>query len=66
MYFPLLYWQSLDEAGITFDKFILLNIPDEVLIERVSGRRIDPETGKIYHLVYNPPESDEIKVSRAP
>jgi len=54
-------FQSLSDAGLVFDKFVLLDVPDEVLIDRVSGRRIDPETGKIYHLTFNPPESDEIK-----
>ena len=31
-----------------------------MLIERVVGRRLDPISGKIYHLKYSPPESDEI------
>jgi hypothetical protein len=29
-------------------------------VERVVGRRLDPVTGKIYHLKYSPPESKEI------
>ena len=36
-------------------KAILLEVPDEVLIERVTGRRLDPETGKIYHMTFSPP-----------
>jgi adenylate kinase len=35
-------------------------VPDEVLIERVVGRRLDPVSGKIYHLKYSPPENAEI------
>jgi adenylate kinase len=35
-------------------------VPDEVLIERVVGRRLDPVSGKIYHLKYSPPETAEI------
>ena len=31
-----------------------------MLIERVVGRRLDPISGKIYHLKYSPPESEEI------
>ncbi|KAL0220476.1 hypothetical protein RCL1_000330 [Eukaryota sp. TZLM3-RCL] len=34
--------------------FIDLVVPDEVLIERISGRRLDPETGHIYHLLHKP------------
>eukprot|EP00951_Prasinocladus_malaysianus_P007736 scaffold55488_cov33-Prasinocladus_malaysianus.AAC.2 len=30
-------------------------VPDDILIERVVGRRMDPETGKIYHMKYFPP-----------
>jgi len=31
---------------------------DELLVERVVGRRTDPDTGKIYHLKYSPPPAD--------
>lgn len=30
-------------------------MPDEELVERVTGRRLDPETGEIYHLRFKPP-----------
>lgn len=42
-------------------KCVLLDVPDEVLVARVCGRRLDPETGTIYHLETNPPkgETDE-------
>lgn len=39
---------------------IVLQVPDEVLLARVLGRRMDPETGTIYHLEFNPvPEGEE-------
>jgi len=50
--------QAMEDAGIKADKFLLLNVPDDVLIERCVGRRSDPETGKIYHLKFNPPPAD--------
>jgi adenylate kinase len=37
-----------------------IQVPDELLVERVVGRRLDPVTGKIYHLKYSPPENEEI------
>ncbi len=43
------------ESGFVATKVVLLEVPDEVLVERVAGRRLDPETGKIYHLTLNPP-----------
>lgn len=33
-------------------------VPDELLVERVVGRRLDPQTGAIYHLKYSPPPAD--------
>jgi len=32
-----------------------------MLVERVVGRRTDPETGKIYHMTFSPPEDEDIK-----
>jgi adenylate kinase len=53
--------KALEDAGIEADAFIFLNVPDGVLVERVVGRRTDPETGKIYHMTFSPPEDDEVK-----
>ena len=60
--YPRSYSQAmaLETLGIRPDIFILLDVPDELLVERVVGRRLDPETGKIYHLKYSPPENEEI------
>ena len=49
---------ALEEAGIRPELFIVLEVPDEVLIERVIGRRLDPETGKIYHMIFDPPPEE--------
>lgn len=53
--------KALEDAGITADCFLFLKVPDEVLIERVVGRRTDPETGKIYHMTFSPPEDEKVK-----
>ena len=37
----------------------MIEVPDEILVERCVGRRSDPVTGKIYHLKYNPPPNDQ-------
>jgi adenylate kinase len=51
--------QALDDAmtkaGFDLDAVVLIEVPDQLLEERACGRRTDPETGKIYHLKYNPP-----------
>lgn len=51
---------ALEAAGMTPDCFILLDVAEDVLVERVTGRRTDPETGKIYHMKFSPPESEEV------
>ncbi|XP_020248207.1 adenylate kinase, chloroplastic-like isoform X3 [Asparagus officinalis] len=52
--------KALEDLGIRPDLFILLDVSEDILVERVVGRRLDPVTGKIYHLKYSPPENEEI------
>ena len=47
--------QMLSSLGKEVQAVILFQVPDEVVVERLSGRRIDPKTGKVYHVKYNPP-----------
>ncbi|EEF38880.1 adenylate kinase, putative [Ricinus communis] len=53
--------ESLEELKIRPDIYIVLDVPDEILVERCVGRRLDPLTGKIYHITNFPPETEEIK-----
>ncbi|KAG4946940.1 hypothetical protein AAZX31_15G191900 [Glycine max] len=53
--------QSLEKMQIRPDVYIVLDVPDEILIDRCVGRRLDPVTGKIYHLKFFPPDTEEIK-----
>jgi len=46
---------ALTKAGVICDNFILLDVPDDVLVTRVTGRRLDPVTGNIYHMQFKPP-----------
>jgi adenylate kinase len=34
---------------------ISIEVPDEAIVERIVGRRMDPDTGMIYHIRFNPP-----------
>lgn len=52
--------QSLESMKIRPDIFIVLEVPDDNLIDRCVGRRLDPVTGKIYHVKNFPPENEEI------
>merc|ERR1719272_309933 len=51
--------EALADAGVSADCFLFLDVPDEILVERVVGRRTDPETGKIYHMTFSPPKEDD-------
>ena len=46
---------ALAEVSIKLDAVVLIEVPDELIENRVIYRRQDPETGKIYHLEHNPP-----------
>lgn len=55
---------SLQSRGIFPDKCVLLTIPDEIVVDRVDGRRIDPITGLVYHLKFNPPPVEQEILTR--
>jgi len=52
--------QALVDAGVKISKFLLIEVPDETLVERGCGRRLDPVTGDIYHLKFKPPPADVV------
>jgi len=49
---------TLDHAGIALDIVLVLEVPDSLIVERITGRRSDPTTGEIFHLKFNPPPAD--------
>ena len=46
---------SLQLSGIIPQVFLVLDVPDEIVKGRIGGRRVDPDTGKTYHIDTNPP-----------
>ena len=52
--------EALKTDGVNLDVVLLLEVPDDLIVERIIGRRTDPETGAIYHLTFNPPPADVI------
>jgi len=46
--------QALTKAGVALDTVVLIEVADELIVERITGRRSDPETGAIYHLKFKP------------
>ncbi len=51
--------QSLDVRGRSIDAALFVDVPDEVVIERISGRRQCPN-GHVFHIKYNPPKQEGI------
>ena len=49
---------ALTAADVTLDAVVLIEVADELIKERVTGRRTDPDTGTIYHVKYDPPPAD--------
>ena len=49
---------ALREADLSLDAVVLIEVPDEFIVQRITGRRSDPETGAIYHLEFNPPPAE--------
>ena len=49
---------ALEAAGVTLDAVLVLEVPDDLIVNRITGRRSDPETGEIYHLEFKPPPAD--------
>lgn len=48
--------QALQESGVVIDGVVEIDVADEEIIKRMSGRRMHSDSGRTYHLVYNPPK----------
>ncbi len=47
---------AMKAAGVKLDLVLEIAVPDEAIIERMSGRRVHPASGRSYHLKFNPPK----------
>ena len=47
---------ALKDSGVKIDYVLEFDVPDEVIVERMSGRRVHQASGRSYHIVYNPPK----------
>ena len=52
--------EAMSDSGINVDFVIEIDVPDNVIIERLSGRRIHPASGRVYHIKYDPPNRDGV------
>ena len=49
---------AMKAAGVKLDYVLEIDVPFEAIIERMSGRRSHPASGRTYHLKFNPPKTD--------
>ena len=52
--------EALVERGITIDCVLEINVPDNEIVTRLSGRRMHVESGRVYHVTNNPPKVDGV------
>jgi adenylate kinase len=47
---------AMKDAGVGLDYVLEISVPDSVIVERMSGRRVHVSSGRTYHVKYNPPK----------
>lgn len=52
----LLQAQALKDLHIRIDFVVVIEVPDDEIIKRMSGRRVHPASGRTYHVEFNPPK----------
>ncbi|MEX8986400.1 nucleoside monophosphate kinase, partial [Salmonella enterica] len=47
---------AMKEAGIVVDYVLEFDVPDELIVDRIVGRRVHAASGRVYHVKFNPPK----------
>jgi len=47
--------QAMQAAGVEIDAVVEIQVDDNELVKRITGRRVHPGSGRVYHTIYNPP-----------
>ncbi|KVV02204.1 MULTISPECIES: adenylate kinase [Pseudomonas] len=48
--------EALVKAGVELDHVLEIAVEDEEIVQRIAGRRVHEASGRVYHIVYNPPK----------
>ena len=51
---------AMKDAGISVDYVLEIDVPDDLIVDRMSGRRSHPASGRVYHIRNNPPKVDNV------
>ena len=49
--------EAMQQAGVPLDYVLEIDVPDDEIITRMSGRRVHPGSGRVYHVKFNPPKA---------
>ncbi len=50
--------EAMKQARVPIDRVLEIDVPDDEIIQRMSGRRVHPASGRIYHVKFNPPRAE--------
>ena len=50
--------EAMKKAAVALDYVLEIDVPDEEIITRMSGRRVHPASGRTYHVKFNPPKKE--------
>jgi adenylate kinase len=50
--------EAMREAAVDIDAVVEISVPDDEIVTRLSGRRSHPGSGRVYHVVFNPPKEE--------
>ena len=50
--------EAMKEAGVPIDVVLEIQVDDDELVTRITGRRVHPGSGRVYHVDYNPPQQE--------
>lgn len=52
--------QLLNGLNLKIDYVLVLSVEDDIIVERMGGRRLHPASGRVYHVKYNPPKKEGV------
>jgi adenylate kinase len=52
--------EAVRDAGVDIDAVVKIAVPDDDIVQRLSGRRSHPGSGRVYHVTFNPPKEEGV------
>ena len=50
--------EAMEDAGVEIDVVLEIDVPDDEIVRRLSGRRVHLDSGRVYHVDFNPPAKE--------